>query len=75
MNQFKTQNTKILVNWNTRQIISSNRHREDPEFKALIDKGYVEVGTVKGQITPYWHSEYFDPTSKDYGDNIDTIET
>lgn len=66
--------TKILVNWTTQKVIHCFDHRGSKEFRALQEKGYTEVGTIKTHDEPntkfFWEPDHFDPAAK-YGSKQD----
>jgi hypothetical protein len=63
---------KILVNWKTKKIIHCEYHRGSKEYQAILDQGYIEVGSFKARwdegLPPkiFWNSDYFEPDAK-YG--------
>lgn len=75
---------KILVNFSSQQCVHCDAHRGSNEYKALIQKGYVEVGTVRPivlqgipTVNIYWDGNYFNPADKyianpNPSDNTDT---
>lgn len=67
---------KILVNWNSRNIIHCQSKVGSPEYVSLLRAGYVEVGEIKvhEELPIFWNSEYFDPNAK-YQRNIATLNT
>lgn len=75
--------TKILINFSTRHCVHCEAHRGSDEYKAMIKKGYVEVGTIRQpaggtDVQIYWESEYFNPADKYIANpspNTDTTTT
>jgi len=70
-------NTKIMVNFSARKIIHCKAAVGSKEYDRLLEKGYENVGTMKGEGRFFWNDGYFDPRAK-YDNNpprMDTITT
>ena len=76
INEKNAKNAKIMVNFETRHICHTFMHLGSDEYKALLKRGYVKVGTVKGTDRFYWDSDFFNYRDKYPGSNqTDTITT
>lgn len=73
----ETKNQKLMINWEQKKVIGIKHHRGSPAYKALIDKGYIEVGQIKENLGLFIQSEFFDFNDKytNGSPNIDTITT
>lgn len=72
-------NAKILVNFEKKLVLHTYHHEGSNEYRGLIAKGYVMVGTAKGNVRFFWESNHFQFNDK-YTDNqtdnqTDTITT
>ena len=69
-----------MVNWQSKLVVHTDAQVGSPEYVALLNKGYVQVGEVKQpkEIKVFWNSEYFNPADKylrEVKTNTDTITT
>lgn len=53
-------NTKVMVNWDKKLVLSTQVNSDSPQYLELIKLGYEEVGEFKpAKDAFYWHDRYF----------------
>lgn len=61
----QVRNTKVLVNWKDRLVISTMASNTSAKYRELIKLGYVQVGEFK-QVRQsfYWDDKFFNHDHK-----------
>jgi hypothetical protein len=52
-------NTKIMVNFEKRQVVDVKLHTASPEYRELLHLGYEEVGEYKPATKRFFWNERF----------------